>query len=536
MFMPYHLVTLVRFQKWDDVMKYPQPAPELKITNAIWRTARGIALADTGKPAEAEKELAAFREVVKTIPADAGLGNSSAHGVMKVAEDLLVGEIATSKDDMREGIEALRRSVAAEDLVNYNEPPDWDLPIREWLGRALMRNGEYAEAEKVYRDEIAKQPRSGRALFGLAEALERQGKSSSAALVRKEFEKAWSSSDTKLTAEQLYGKPKTVAAGRNRIKLKTGVTLSYVETGNPNGPAVVLLHGFTDSSFSYSRILPLLDKRYRYFAIDQRGHGDSERPETGYEMKHFASDVAAFLEAKGVEKAVVVGHSMGSFVAMQTALDSPQRVERLVLIGTATTARNKLTTELQTELDKLHDPVPADFAREFQVSSSSPTLPKEFIDTVVAESLKLPARVWRSAFAGVLSRDYKPELSRIKVPVAIFWGRMSRSFSAMSRKSWSPGFRIRNCTSIPEPPMLRTGNNRRNSRRILIACFQAGNRPQPSFPCRSVCPVVSFKPRGTSSGNYIYSPIQHIKCLQPAAVSGVKKVYRLVRDKPGVGV
>jgi len=166
----------------------------------------------------------------------------------------------------------------------------------------------------------------------------------------------------------------------------------------------------------------LLDKRYRYFAIDQRGHGDSERPETGYEMKDFAADVVAFLAAKGIEKAVVVGHSMGSFVAMQTALDSPQRVERLVLIGTATTARNKVTTELQTDINKLNDPVPVDFAREFQISTSSPTLPKEFIDTVVAESLKLPARVWRSAFAGVIARDYKPELGRIKVPVAIFWG------------------------------------------------------------------------------------------------------------------
>jgi tetratricopeptide (TPR) repeat protein len=212
MFMPYHLVTLVRFHKWDEVMKYPQPAAELKATNAYWRVARGLALAETGKPGDAEKELAALRELINTIPADAGLGNSSARGVLKVADELLAGEIALSKGNNKTAVEALRRSVIAEDLVNYNEPPDWDLPTREWLGRALLRSGDYAGAERVYREEIGKQPRSGRALFGLAEALEKQGKQSSAQLVRREFEKAWANADTKLTVEQLYGRPQQKAA------------------------------------------------------------------------------------------------------------------------------------------------------------------------------------------------------------------------------------------------------------------------------------------------------------------------------------
>jgi tetratricopeptide (TPR) repeat protein len=204
MFMPYTLVTLTRFHKWDEVTKYPQPAAELKITNAIWRAARGLAMSDTGKNLEAEKELAGLREVLKTIPADAGFGNSSAHGVLKVAEELLTGEIALARGD-KTGIDALRRAAAAEDLVNYNEPPDWHLPTREWLGRALLRQGNFAEAETVYRQEIEKNPRNGRALFGLAEALRKQGKESSAALVDREFREAWANSDTKLTVEDLYG-------------------------------------------------------------------------------------------------------------------------------------------------------------------------------------------------------------------------------------------------------------------------------------------------------------------------------------------
>jgi len=219
MFMPYAIVTLTRFQKWDEIAKFPQPVAELKNTNAIWRLARGLAANEIGKTADAEKELAAMRAVVLTIPADAGLGNSSAHGVMKVADELLAGEIALAKGDKTTGIAALRRAVAAEDLVNYNEPPDWHLPTREWLGRALLRTGDFAGAEAVYRKEIENNPRNGRGLFGLAEALNKQGKTTSAALVMKEFEKAWAGADTKLTVEQLYGKAS--AAGvwqRSKIK------------------------------------------------------------------------------------------------------------------------------------------------------------------------------------------------------------------------------------------------------------------------------------------------------------------------------
>jgi Flp pilus assembly protein TadD len=171
----------------------------MKVTNAIWRLARGLAFSETGKIREAEAELNSLLSTIKTIPADAGIGNSSAHRVLKVATELLSGEIALAKGDEKAGLDALRRAVAAEDLVNYNEPPDWHLPTREWLGRALMRSGNYAEAEAVFRKETEKNPKNGRGLFGLASALEKQGKASSATLVRKEFEASWKDADTKLS-------------------------------------------------------------------------------------------------------------------------------------------------------------------------------------------------------------------------------------------------------------------------------------------------------------------------------------------------
>jgi tetratricopeptide (TPR) repeat protein len=206
MFMPYTLVTLTRFHKWDDVMKYPQPDAKMLITTAFWHTARGLALADSGKTAEAEKELALLRETAKKIPAEASLFTTPVSVALKVADELLAGEIAQARGDRKAAIELLRLAAASEAKVNYAEPPDWDLPIREWLGRALLRDGQYAEAENAYREEIKRNPRNARALFGLSEALNKQGKTTSADLVRREFEQVWASSDTKLTVEALYGK------------------------------------------------------------------------------------------------------------------------------------------------------------------------------------------------------------------------------------------------------------------------------------------------------------------------------------------
>lgn len=204
MFMPYPIIALTRFHKWDEIMKYPKPAPEMLITAAHWHMARGIALAETGKPEEAEKELAALRETAKKIPAEAVLFTTPVSVALKVADDLLVGEIALSRGDRKAAIAAMRMAAVSESKVNYAEPPDWDLPTREWLGRALMKDGQFSEAERSFREEIGRNPRSGRALFGLAEALARQGKDSSAALVRREFEAAWVKSDHKLDAAALF--------------------------------------------------------------------------------------------------------------------------------------------------------------------------------------------------------------------------------------------------------------------------------------------------------------------------------------------
>jgi pimeloyl-ACP methyl ester carboxylesterase len=211
------------------------------------------------------------------------------------------------------------------------------------------------------------------------------------------------------------------------VRLKTGPRLHYVEQGDPTGQPIVFLHGYTDSWYSFCRLLSRLPASYHAFALDQRGHGDSERPISGYTPDSLAADVAAFLDAVEVDRATIVGHSMGSIVGRRVAELYPQRVSRLVLIG-AILAANDATRELQEAVRGLDGPVPTDFARDFQLSTIHAPVPQPFLNRVVDESLKVPARVWRSALDGVFSSDDGADLGRIGAPTLILWGEQDAYF------------------------------------------------------------------------------------------------------------
>ena len=126
---------------------------------------------------------------------------------------------------------------------------------------------------------------------------------------------------------------------------------------------MILLHGYSDSWFSYSLVLSALSRDTRVYALDLRGHGNSERPASGYAMSQLAADVIAFMDAKGIARATVIGHSMGGFVAQQVALAAPRRVSALVLMGTGTNPRNfNGLGEFEKAVKELPDPVPDAFA------------------------------------------------------------------------------------------------------------------------------------------------------------------------------
>ncbi|HEU4508193.1 MAG TPA: alpha/beta fold hydrolase, partial [Pyrinomonadaceae bacterium] len=431
MFRPYPIVSQVRFGRWDDILKEPKPDASLKITTAFWHFARGSAYAASKQTAQAEAELAALRSISASIPKDAPFGNTGAIGVVKVAEHTLEGKVAYARGDKQAAFTALNKAVAAEDATGYNEPADWDMPVREVLGGLLLASGDHATAEKVFRVEIEKRPRNGRALFGLAESLRGQGKDIASRMVQAEFEKAWANADTKLTVNSLAG-----IAGNNvsvadagaagvefsSVKLKTGIRMHYAYKGDPSGIPLILLHGYGDSWFSYSSVLPLLDKKYRVYIPDQRGHGQSDHPASGYELRQFAADAIAFMDAMNLKQATIVGHSMGSFVAQHVAAQAPERVTRLVLVGTATSIRNNVVVDLQREVNTLKDSVPEKFVRDFQSGMSFHPLPEQFLNGVIKESMKLPAHVWREVMAQMLAPEAAAELRKIKAPTLIIWG------------------------------------------------------------------------------------------------------------------
>lgn len=220
--------------------------------------------------------------------------------------------------------------------------------------------------------------------------------------------------------------------------LRTGVRLRYAEAGEPGQPPVVLLHGLTDSWFSFSQVLPALGATCHAFALDQRGHGNSDRPER-YGVADFAADVLAFLDALDLPRVTLVGHSMGSIIAQQVALDVPERVERLVLVGAAASVRTEGVFELRQAIDALEDPVPAEFAREFQLSTIHLPVPGDFLDRVVTESLKLPARVWQGAIAGLLDADSSARLGEITMPTLILWGAQDTIFDRAAQEQLLAG-------------------------------------------------------------------------------------------------
>ena len=220
------------------------------------------------------------------------------------------------------------------------------------------------------------------------------------------------------------------------VHLPTGVRLHYAEQGDPAAHPLILLHGYSDSWFSYSGVLPGLARNYHVYALDQRGHGDSDRPVRGYTMADLAADVIAFMDVKGIERATIVGHSMGSFVAQQVVAAAPERVARLVLIASTTTPRNVVgISDLARAVDSLVDPVPPEFAREFQVSTIYHPVPDEFLDEAVAVSLKLPARVWREIMAGMLATGPVASLGQSGIPTLILWGARDSGFPRSEQKA-----------------------------------------------------------------------------------------------------
>jgi pimeloyl-ACP methyl ester carboxylesterase len=203
--------------------------------------------------------------------------------------------------------------------------------------------------------------------------------------------------------------------------LRDGLELPYVEHGDPDGVPVVLLHGWLDSLRCFDRLMAVLPERIYALAFDQRGHGDAAKPAAGYGLGDFANDVGTFMDAVGLEAAVLAGASSGGYVAQRFAVDDPGRTLGLALLGSPRSLRGP-RPRFADVVATLEDPIDAAFVRELSEGMVACEVPEAVMATLCEETLKVPARVWRDAFEGLLAAEPPLETGRISAPTLIVWG------------------------------------------------------------------------------------------------------------------
>ncbi len=195
---------LVRFGRWDEILREPRPGYDGPLVTGMWHFARGMALNAKGRTAEAAAELAELRrlaedpEIQKLMQWSA----NSVGSVLVIGTEILAGEIAARNGDLDRAIAHLDRAVRLEDSLIYVEPPDWGLPPRHILGAVLLKAGRAAEAEVVYWEDLRRQPENGWALYGLMQALRAQNKREVAAIIEARFRRAWPNADVQLAASR----------------------------------------------------------------------------------------------------------------------------------------------------------------------------------------------------------------------------------------------------------------------------------------------------------------------------------------------
>jgi tetratricopeptide (TPR) repeat protein len=196
----------VRFAHWKEILAVPPPDESMHLLNSFWHYSRGLSFLGTGDLTKAQAERDAFAASAAQVSPQTTVGGvvpESANKILKLAADVLDARLAESRGDRKSAIVSWRQAVIIQDTLAYDEPPIWYYSVRESLGAALLRDGQAAEAQKVFREDLDRHPRSGRALFGLWQCLKAQNKLAEAAWLQSEFEAAWKSADVSLSLDDL---------------------------------------------------------------------------------------------------------------------------------------------------------------------------------------------------------------------------------------------------------------------------------------------------------------------------------------------
>ena len=221
------------------------------------------------------------------------------------------------------------------------------------------------------------------------------------------------------------------SARKQAARLANGITLSYVELGNPAGPPVLLLHGWTDSSRAWTIAAPYL-REYRLLIPDQRGHGGSDKPECCYSLANFAQDAKLLLDVKGIARAAVVGHSLGSLVGQALAAAHPERVSKLILIGSTALPPVKREDWLWRSVRDFRGPVDAGshFMRQWSASASPTPVDHAYLAYADPEVAAVPLHVWRGVLRELTDTSTAALAADIKAPTLILSGGKDSLFPA----------------------------------------------------------------------------------------------------------
>jgi tetratricopeptide (TPR) repeat protein len=195
------LYTQVRFSQWDEILRTPAPAAELKYPTGVWHYAQGMALAAKNRPLLAQRHLRSLQALIADPEMEEMKiwGFNSTRLVLSIAEAVLAGEIAVAQGNYSQAVGYLQTAVDLESELTYTEPPDWYAPTRNLLGQALLAAGRYANAERAFRADLAQYPDNGWSLYGLAKSLRAQNKLPEAEAVEAQFKAAWQFADVDLS-------------------------------------------------------------------------------------------------------------------------------------------------------------------------------------------------------------------------------------------------------------------------------------------------------------------------------------------------
>jgi pimeloyl-ACP methyl ester carboxylesterase len=221
-------------------------------------------------------------------------------------------------------------------------------------------------------------------------------------------------------------------ASKKLLVLPNGQSLAYIDRGERSGPAVVLIHGFTDNARDWVPLLPYLSKHYRLILVDIRGHGKSSKPECCYTRLDFAYDIKLLLDSLGVRKADIVGHSLGSIIAQTFAEYWPERTAHVVLIsstGGSPPDRPKKAPQFDfaAEIRKLKEPIEPDSPFMIAWWDSPTPVDPDFIRRQRIDAAGIPLRVWIAVLDQALPSynvygDLQGTLPRLKAPTLLIWG------------------------------------------------------------------------------------------------------------------